>query len=223
MPELLLIGASGLAREVLSVLRRTGDSRSVSILDDQSALAGTTVNGAVVIGGLSEVANRPRAELLVCVGQGAARAAIVARLTGLGVTPDRYCSVIHPSVDVPDTCHVGVGGILFAGVVLTADVHLGDHVVIMPNATLTHGNRVGSFATVCAGVAVGGDVWIGDQAYIGMNASIRERSMIGAAATIGMGAAVLGNVPPRQTWVGIPAQPLRSVRQASRGGAGERE
>jgi acetyltransferase-like isoleucine patch superfamily enzyme len=93
----------------------------------------------------------------------------------------------------------------------------------MPNATLTHGNRVGSFATVCAGVAVGGDVWIGDQAYIGMNASIRERSMIGAAATIGMGAAVLGNVPPRQTWVGIPAQPLRSVRQASRGGAGERE
>jgi sugar O-acyltransferase (sialic acid O-acetyltransferase NeuD family) len=211
MRELLLIGASGLAREVLSVLRRTGDSRSVSILDDQSALAGTSVQGAAVVGGLSEVANRPGAELLVCVGQGVARAAIVARLTGLGVTPDRYCSVIHPSVDVPDTCHVGVGGILLAGVVLTDDVHLGDHVVIMPNATLTHGNRLDDFATLCAGVTLGGNVRVGSGAYLGMNAAVRERVSIGRGAVLGMGSAVLEDVPDRETWVGVPARRLRTA------------
>lgn len=223
MAELLLIGASGLAREVLSVLRGNGDPRAVSVVDDQAALVGTALDGALVVGGLSQVARHPAAELLVCVGNGAARAGIVARLAEMGVTPDRYATLIHPLVAVPDSCRVGAGSILLAGVVLTSDVHLGNHVVVMPNATLTHGNRIGSFATLCAGVVVGGDVNIGEAAYIGMNASIRERAMIGAAAVIGMGAAVLGDVPPRQTWVGVPAHLLRAGMRVSQGGVGAGE
>ncbi|SEM93189.1 NeuD/PglB/VioB family sugar acetyltransferase [Cryobacterium luteum] len=222
MTELLLIGASGLAREVLSVLHENGDARSVAIVDDQAALTGTSLDGALVVGGLTHVARHPTAQLLVCVGNGAARAALVERLTGQGITPDRYATLVHPAAVVPTSCRVGTGSILLACVVLTADVHLGNHVVIMPNVTLTHGNRVESFATLCAGVAVGGDAHIGVGAYIGMNASIRERTRIGAAAVIGMGAAVLADVPSAQTWVGVPAQRMLATARPNRSGAGAR-
>ena len=219
MRELLLIGASGLAREVLSVLRGNDDPHVIYVVDDQAELAGTALDGVLIVGGLSQVAHHPTADLLICVGSGAARADLVARLADLGVTPDRYTTLIHPAVGVPDSCRVGAGSILLCGVVLTTDVQLGEHVVVMPNVTLTHGNRVGSFATLCAGVAVGGDVHVGRGAYIGMNASIREGTLIGAAAVIGMGAAVLVDVAPHETWVGVPAQRMPAAAQLSRAGA----
>ena len=211
MREILLIGASGLAREVLSVLRGNGDPRAVSVVDDQTVLVGTALDGALVVGGLSQVARRPAAELLVCVGDGAARAGIVARLAEMGVTPDRYATLIHPLVAVPDSCRVGAGSILLAGVVLTADVVLGQHTVVMPQVTLTHGDRVDDFATLCAGVTLGGNVRVGSGAYLGMNAAVRERVSIGRGAVLGMGSAVLEDVPDRETWVGVPARRLRTA------------
>jgi len=211
VPELLLIGASGLAREVLSLLRTQSDPRNVLFIDDQPDLWGTSIDGVLVAGGLSEVSNHPTAQIVLCVGRGAARSALVDRLAGLGVTSGRYARVIHHSVKIPDSCRVGAGSILLAGVVLTTDVRIGDHVVVMPHVTLTHGNRVDSFATLCAGVALGGDVHIGSGAYLGMNASVRERVRIGQGTVLGMGSAVLRDVPDHESWVGVPARRLAAA------------
>ena len=207
--ELLLIGASGLACEVGSLLLGQADPRRLLLIDDRPELWGTTIDGIRVVGGLTELANHPTAQILVCVGRGASRAALVDRLAALGVTAERYARVVHPASPIPASCQVGAGSILLSGVVLTTDVVLGDHVVVMPNVTLTHGNRVDSFATLCAGVALGGDVHIGSRAYLGMNAAVRERVSIGAGATIGMAAAVLSDVPDGETWIGVPAAHLK--------------
>jgi len=204
--DLLLVGASGLAQEVLAVLRTEGDARAVGILDDSPALWGSHLAGVPIYGSLDTVSEHPDAEVLLCVGDGAARARLVARLDALSVRPARYASVVHRSVEIPESCSIGAGSIVFAGVVLTVDVVVGDHVVIMPNVTLTHGNRIGSYATLAAGVALGGDVQIDEGAYLGMNATVRQRVRVGSGATIGMAAAVLTNVPAHQTWLGVPAR-----------------
>jgi sugar O-acyltransferase (sialic acid O-acetyltransferase NeuD family) len=210
MTELLLIGASGLAREVLNVLRAGADTRTVGVLDDLPELWGESIDGAAVLGGLDEVVRHPDAQLILCVGQGGARARIAERLARLGATDARFARVIHPGVEVPGNCLIGAGSVVLAGVVFTADVVLGQHVVVMPHVTLTHGNRVESFATLCAGVTLGGDVRIGNGAYVGMNASVRQRVRVGAGAVLGMGAALLDDMPPDETWVGVPAR-LRAV------------
>ncbi|KFF60160.1 acetyltransferase [Cryobacterium sp. MLB-32] len=212
MPEILLVGASGLAREVLSLLRIQSDPRSVLFLDDRPDLWGTSIDGVLVGGGLAEVTTHPTAQIVLCVGRGAARSAIADRLVELGVSDGRYARIIHRSVEIPDSCRVGAGSILLAGVVLTTDVHLGDHVVVMPHVTLTHGNRVDSFATLCAGVTLGGDVHVGSGAYLGMNASVRERTGIGRRAVLGMGAVLTQDLPAEETWVGVPARRLEGAR-----------
>lgn len=214
MRELLLIGASGLAREVVTLLRGQADPRRLLLIDDRLELRGASFDGIRVVGGLAVVADHPTAQIVVCVGRGASRAALVDRLAALGVTADRYARVVHPASPIPDSCSVGAGSIVLAGVVLTADVVLGDHVVLMPHVTLTHGNRVESFATLCAGVALGGDVQIGSGAYLGMNVAVRERVRIGAGSTIGMAAAVLSDVPAGETWIGVPAAAISHAWKA---------
>ena len=206
MTELILIGASGLAREVIALLRSAGDPRTLAIVDDAPARWGTLVDGVPVAGPVADVQDRGEAQLLLCVGHGAVRARLAGRLADAGVLPARFATVVHNGVDVPAGCGIGAGSIVLAGAVFTADVTIGSHVVLMPNVTLTHGDRIDSFATLCAGVSLGGDVRIGAAAYLGMNSAVKERVTVGPGAVIGMGAAVVADVPAEETWLGIPAR-----------------
>ncbi|AXJ09252.1 NeuD/PglB/VioB family sugar acetyltransferase [Arthrobacter sp. PM3] len=211
MDELLLLAASGLAREVLAAVRESGQFDVIGILDDDAGKTGTIVDGTRVLGPASDVLRYPGAGVVVCVGAGAGRARIVDRLAALGVADRRYATVIDSSVRIPAGCRIGRGSVLLGHVTLTAGVDLGEHVVAMPGVTLTHDDVVEDFATFAAGVSLGGGVRIGRGAYLGMNASVREGASVGANATIGMGAAVLTDVPAGETWAGVPARVLRAA------------
>lgn len=204
---LLLVAASGLAREVLAVCESTGH-RVLGVLDDDPTRAGTAHGTATVLGPLSLVGEHPDALLLLCAGKGSVRRDLAVRLAGLGVGPDRYATVVDPSVRIPSSCSVGVGGILLGGVVLTADVRVGRHVVCMPNVTLTHDDEVDDYVTLTAGASLGGGVRVGEAAYIGMNASVRERRTVGADCVLGMGAVLVVDQPPGTVYAGVPAQQI---------------
>jgi sugar O-acyltransferase (sialic acid O-acetyltransferase NeuD family) len=208
---LLLVAAGGLAREVLAAVRTHGRFDVVGFLDDAPELQGTTIDGVPVLGPVDAVATRPEPLVLVCAGHGLARERLVARLDALGVSPQRYATFVHPAAEVSDGCEVGAGSIVLAGVVMTAAVVLGEHVVVMPNVTLTHDDVLQDFSTVCAGVALGGAVVVGRGAYLGMGSSVRERTLVGAGATLGMGAVLVHDLPQGQTWAGIPARPLHTA------------
>ncbi|MBU4336197.1 MAG: NeuD/PglB/VioB family sugar acetyltransferase [Actinobacteria bacterium] len=205
---LVLVAASGLAREVLAVLRQGSAYDCIGFLDDSQALPGATVDGLPVLGTIEEAWRWPDAHLLVCAGRGVVRRAIISRLAAAGVGPQRYATVVHPRVEVPDGCRIGRGSILLAGVVLTAAVDVGEHVVVMPNVTLTHDCVLEDDATVCAGVALGGGVVVGSGAYLGMGSTVRENRRVGSRATLGMGSVLLTDLPDDQVWAGVPARPL---------------
>lgn len=205
MRAVLVLGASGLAREVLPVLREQGRD-VLGILDDRHADLPRTVGGAPVLGGVDDVGLYPDAEVLACIGPSRARADVVERAARAGTT--RWATVVDPTVRNPGGCPVGAGSILLAGVTITADAVVGDHVVAMPQVTITHDCLVEDFATLAAGVSLGGGVRVGRAAYAGMNACVHPGVVVGAGATVGMGGVVLSDVPEDQTWAGVPARQL---------------
>lgn len=208
MSELVLIAASGLAREVLTMVRASGQYDVVGLLDDDKEMAGVNVDGAPVLGTIDDAPKFTHALVLVCLASGKSREAVVERLAALGLRDARYATAIDPTVECPEGCRIGRGSILLKNVTLTASVTLGAHVVAMPSVTFTHDDDVADFATFAAGVSLGGGVRIGRAAYLGLNCSVRERTSVGSYATVGMGAAVLSNVPDGETWVGVPAHPI---------------
>lgn len=203
MAGVLLVGASGLAREVLAA----GLTGVVGFLDDDRSLHSTEVAGVPVVGSIADGVARAES-LLVCVGPSISRRRIVHRLRMLGVSDDRYATFVARSARIGMTSEIGRGSIVLEGVVVTADAAIGRHVVIMPQCAVTHDNAIRDFVTLAAGVSLGGSVRIGEAANVGMNASIRQGLTIGTEATVGMGAVVLDDVPDHQTWVGVPAHPL---------------
>ncbi|GAA1956433.1 acetyltransferase [Agromyces allii] len=211
MHPLLVIGASGLAREVIAVAPEAGLD-PVGIVDDDASRLPYPVGGVRVVGTIDDVLAFPDALLLVCIGSGAARERVVARLARRGIDRLRYATLVDPSARNAGASPIGAGSILLAGAVVTTDALIGEHVVVMPNATITHDCLVGDFATLTAGVSLGGGVTVGRRATVGMNASVRQHVSIGSDATIGMGAAVLHDVPAGETWVGVPAAPMRYAR-----------
>lgn len=206
MKQLVIVAAGGLGREAASVVERSAEFDLIGFLDDAPALTGTTVAGAPVLGGLAAVREFPDASLLVAAGKGQGRRAIVGRLRDLGVTADRYATLIAPDVHIPASCTVGHGSILLSGTVLTADVTVGAHVVTMPGVVLTHDDQLCDFATLCAQVALGGNVAVGQAAYLGMGALAREGITLGDESVLGMGSVLLTDLPEGETWVGTPAR-----------------
>ncbi|MEI7057909.1 NeuD/PglB/VioB family sugar acetyltransferase [Nocardioides sp. CCNWLW239] len=205
MTTLVLVAASGLAAEVAAAA--SGYDQIVAVDDDRERW-GTVVGGAKVIGPV-ELVSDCGADLVVCAGSGRVRRRLVERLLDHRVAPERFATVVHPDASVADGCEVGPGSVLLAGARLTAQVTVGQHVVVMPNVVLTHDDIVEDFATVCAGVALGGEVVVGEAAYLGMNSSVRQRLTVGAGAVLGMGAVLLEDLPAGETWAGVPARPLR--------------
>ncbi|PRZ42499.1 sugar O-acyltransferase (sialic acid O-acetyltransferase NeuD family) [Antricoccus suffuscus] len=211
--RLFLVAASGLAREVLSAIRASDTHKVIGFLDDNPELRGTSIDGVPVVGPITDAADHPEAKFLLCAGSGIVRRSIAHNLSALGIHRDRYATVVHPSAIIPSDCTVGAGTILLAHVVMTTAVSVGEHVVAMPNATLTHDNVIEDFATLCAGVTLGGSVRVNEAAYLGMNTSVRQGLCVGAEAVVGMGSVVLGDVVDGLTVAGNPARPLRRVSE----------
>jgi sugar O-acyltransferase (sialic acid O-acetyltransferase NeuD family) len=205
--DLVLVGASGLAREALAVIAESGSHRVLGVLDDAAGRIDGTFSGVPVLAGIDDAHRFSRAELLVCVGSGVARERIVGRLAAIAGDVS-YATVVDPSVRNPAACSIGVGSILLSHVSITAAVTLGDHVVVMPGTTLTHDDAVDDFATLAAGVSLGGGVHIARAAYLGMNAAVLPGVRVGSRAVVGMGAVVLSDVPDGETWAGVPARRL---------------
>lgn len=223
--DLLIVGAGGFARETAQAVAQinaasgNGAGRPawkptwnlLGFLDDDPLMHGRRVDGLPVIGGPDLIQSLPRALVVVCVGNPRrydSRMRIVERL---GLPPERYATIVHPSVSVSADSTIGPGSVILAQSVLTASVEVGAHVAVMPQVVLTHNVSVGDFATVASGVRFGGAVRVERGAYIGAGALIRENVKIGAWSLIGMGSLVLRDVPAAQVWVGSPARLLRAT------------
>lgn len=213
-PPVAVAGAGGFGRETADALRDLardlvpGSALFAGFLDDASP---EHLTAGQVLGPIGMIHELPQVRLVVCVGNPRnyfSRAAIVRRLE---LPEHRYATVVHRLAHVSQTSVVGVGSVLLAGAVLTADATVGRHVAVMPQAVVTHDVVVGDYATLASGVKLGGGVAVGEGAYLGAGALVREGVRIGAWSQIGMGSVVLRDVPDGEVWVGSPARRLRDV------------
>ncbi|MHB1016851.1 MAG: NeuD/PglB/VioB family sugar acetyltransferase [Coriobacteriia bacterium] len=203
--RVLIIGAGGLAREVAWVVNRAaGAADQVAAFVDAG---GTGVlrelDGLPVYGDLASVPNP--AVAVIGIGSPAIRARVWSELEVTGI---ELPITIDPSAVMSDSISFGAGCVVFPGVALTVGAEIGRNVLINLNATIGHSARVGDHSVILPGAHISGDVRIGTGCLIGSGAVIIQGLRVGDGAVVGAGAVVTRDVPPGETFVGVPARAM---------------
>lgn len=202
MKRIAIVGAGGMARDALHVLDALGLGARISGFHESAAVWQARDLLGLPVLPLDRI--DAGSDVLIAIGNGAARAAMV---EAMPVEVD-YPVFVHPSVSIGRAVELGEGTLVCAGSILTVNIRVGRHVQLNLGSFLAHDGAHGDFVTTGPGARINGHCTIGARAYIGSNACLRERTTVAADAVIGMGAVVVCDVPGG-TWVGNPARRLR--------------
>jgi sugar O-acyltransferase (sialic acid O-acetyltransferase NeuD family) len=198
--RLLIYGAGGLGKEVLSLVQALEQFEPLGFIDD-GLRKDTVVKGLRILGGL-DVLNSftTPVNLVLAIGDPSAKSILVKM-----IDPSRvyFPVLIHPSVIIQDdtSVSIGEGSILTAGCILTTDIRIQSHVLINLSTTIGHDVVVGSFSSIMTGVNIAGNVKIGEGVMVGSGANVINGVTVGNFSKIGMGAAVIKDVEGETTVV----------------------
>jgi len=89
------------------------------------------------------------------------------------------------------------------------DTVIGENTKIDNQVQIAHNVRVGRNCVMAAHTGISGSVVIGDGAQFGGRAGVADHVTIGDGARVGAAAGVMKDIPPGETWGGMPARPIR--------------
>lgn len=214
MKKILLFPYNGNAREALtSITAINKQYLSWSVLgfiDDDLQKKGLKFGDYRVLGNREKISEYPDALVLAVPGRPDNFFKRVDVIHSLGLSENRFATIIHPSVQKGINCDIGRNVLLMANVVLTAQVKIGSHVVILPNTVVSHDSQIGDYTIIGSNVSISGGVKLEQNCYVGSGSKIIQEVEIGARAMVGLGSVVLKDVPRSSTVAGNPARIIKS-------------
>lgn len=172
---------------------------SVTIGADVRIGAGTMLNPGVVVYDRCTIGARCILHAHVSVGA-----------DGFGFRPDPsgrgLLKVPHVgTVEIGNDVEIGANSCVDRG--KFGPTTIGDGTKIDNLVQIAHNCRVGRSVIICGVTGIGGSVVIGDGVVIAGCCGVADNLTIGAGSRLGAKTGLLENVPPGQTWTGLPAAP----------------
>ena len=205
---MVVVGARGLAKELLDILSRINALEGLYFFDDVSENPPEKLFGKYPVITSFEQAKEiflktGDATFALGLGNPALRYRLFTAFSGLG---GKLCSVISPAAEIGgfDTM-IGQGCCILPGAVITTSAKLGMGCLVNPNATISHDSILGDFVEVSPGVNVTGNCLVGDFTFIGSNAVILPKIKVGKNVVVAAGAVVIKDVPDDCMVAGVPA------------------
>jgi sugar O-acyltransferase (sialic acid O-acetyltransferase NeuD family) len=223
MKRVLIVGAGGFGREVLSYCsEHPANGREWQVggfVDDNcDAMARWNHLHPVVASVSSYVPSEN--DLLICaIGDPALKRRICGELLAKGAN---FGSFIHPRAVVGMNVKLGIGVVLCPNVILTCDVAVGNFVAINCSSSVGHDSVVGAYTTINGACEITGGVCLGEGVFFGASAVVIPRVSIGDHAVIGAGSVVIRNVKAGETVFGNPARTLVVKKSESAEGLEDR-
>ena len=207
---MVIIGAKGLAKELLTLLSWNNDIENLVFFDDISPDSPQLLYERFTVlttwSQLQQQLTKESPHFVLGVGNPRNRRQLAERACSLG---GKLTTVVSNHALIGEFGnHIGEGVCVLPHAIISCDVEIGKGSLINKAAILSHDVKVGQYCTISPGVKLLGRSIIGEGTEIGTNAVVLPNITIGINCIIGAGAVVTKSVPDGQTVVGIPAKPL---------------
>jgi len=123
----------------------------------------------------------------------------------------------RPAIRIPQIGTVIIGDDCEIGAATTIDrakfgaTSIGDRVKIDNLVHIAHNVTIGDDSILCGRVTLGGSVTIGARVMFGGAVTVSDQVTIGDNAKVGGGSMVMDTIPGGDSYVGIPAMPVRTA------------
>lgn len=209
MKHLIIIGAGGMGRQVLSFAKSCNEyGKEYDIkgfLDDNPHAMEGFPDYPPVLGAVDGYEIEKDDIFFNSIGDVVSKKLCINKILKKG---GEFISLIHPSAIISEGTKIGKGCMISSFVGVGTETTIGDFCLIQSKATIGHDVHIDDFARIdcnvvlIAGVNVGKDVCIHTSSVINHDVSLGEGSTVGALSF------VIRNVKPGQTVFGNPAKKM---------------
>ena len=197
--SVVIIGASGHGKVVADIIQRSGD-QVIGFLDDNRELS-DQIMGFPVLGPVDQYQNYLDKEFVVAIGNAKIRKNVVRKLGNI-----KWYIAIHPTAVISEMDTViEEGTVVMANAVVNAGAKIGKHCIINTGAIVEHDNRLQDYVHISVGAKLAGTVSVGAGTWIGIGACISNNISICGDCMIGAGAIVVKDIKEAGTYIGVPA------------------
>jgi acetyltransferase EpsM len=144
----------------------------------------------------------PNANFICGIGNNKLRKEVVIKLNKK-IPPNRWVNAIHPTSIISLSCKLGVGIFIAAGVILSSNSKIDNHVIINTGSSIDHDCVINKFVHIAPGCRLCGTVTVGPITLIGVGTSIIPDITVGSNCIVGAGSVVLSNITDNTTTYGI--------------------
>lgn len=205
MQTLLIIGAGGFGREVLSYIEDDNPIFKIKgFLDDRKNLLRGTHRDGMIVGDPSTYTPCIDEVFMAALGDPKLRYKYTDVLRNKHNA--NFFTVLHPQANVSRHADIGQGCIITPRVGISVDVRIGDFTNIQEYTVVGHDATIGNWCQINSHCTIAGGARIGDFVTIHPNSVITSRAVIGDGVTVGPGSVVIGRIPSDITILGNPAK-----------------
>ncbi|MBX9185767.1 MULTISPECIES: acetyltransferase [Clostridium] len=211
MKNIVIIGAGGVGREVSLIIQQINELEPtwnlLGFIDDNTDNWGKVINGYSVIGGIDSLEFLSNdTYIVIAIANYEVKKKIVNKVNN----KFKFATIVHPKVWIHDYMTVGQGTIIYEGAILTANIEIGNHVIISPKCGVGHDSIIKDYVSLLWNVNVSGNDLIEEGVMMGSGSTVIQGKKIGKGSIIGAGAVVVNDIESFSTAVGVPAKVIKS-------------
>ncbi len=208
---MLIIGASGFAKEILEILHRKGETENVAFFDDVNIEMGDTLFGEFpILKNEAQVKDYFRSKgnsFVIGIGNPLLRQKMYTKFKNIG---GQCATLLSCKANIGSyNVAIGEGVIIMSGVNISNSVQIGKGTMVYYNSNITHDCVIGDFVEISPSVNVLGRVEVGSYSNLGTNCTILPDVKIGNNVIVGAGAVVTKNIEDNSVVVGLPARTIK--------------
>lgn len=207
MNHLIIIGAGGMGRQVLSFAKSCngyGEDYDIKgFLDDNPHAMDGFPGYPPLLGTVDGYQIEDGDVFFNSIGDISSKKLCIQKILDRG---GDFMTLIHPTAQVsPDTI-IGKGCMLSSYVGIGVETTIGDFCLLQSKCTIGHDVHVGDFARIDCNVVLIAGVNVGKDVCVHTSSVVNHDVILGDGCTVGAMSFVIKNVKPGQTVFGNPAK-----------------